>query len=62
VLDRTGLAGTYDLNVNFKLEPGADSFTLWQRALQDQLGLKLVSRKAPVEVLIVDGAAPPTAN
>jgi uncharacterized protein (TIGR03435 family) len=63
VLDETGLPGTYDIHVDRKLEPGADSFTLWQRFLQDRLGLKLESRKTKMEVLTVDGAEKtPTSN
>jgi uncharacterized protein (TIGR03435 family) len=63
VLDKTGLEGTYDIKVDLTLEPGVDSFTLWQRFLQDRLGLKLESRKEKVEVLVVDGAErTPTSN
>ena len=63
VLDKTGLAGIYDINVDMKLELGVDMFTIWQRVLQDQLGLKLESRKAKVDVLVVDSAERiPTAN
>ena len=56
VLDKTGLSGSYDFPVDIKPEPGADMFTLWQRTLKEKLGLKLESRKAPVEVLVVDTA------
>jgi uncharacterized protein (TIGR03435 family) len=63
VLDKTGLEGTYDITVDLRLEPGADSFTLWQRFLQDRLGLKLESRKEKMEVLVVDSAEKtPTSN
>lgn len=54
VLDKTGIAGVYDISLDIKPEPGADAFAVWQRALQEQLGLKLESQKAPVEILIVD--------
>jgi uncharacterized protein (TIGR03435 family) len=63
VLDKTGLAGIYDIRVDLKPEPGVENFTLWQRFLQDRLGLKLESRKAKVEVLVVDsGEKTPTSN
>jgi uncharacterized protein (TIGR03435 family) len=57
VLDKTGLPGIFDFNVDIKPELGGDMFTLWQRVLQDQLGLKLESRKSKVEVFVVDRAA-----
>jgi uncharacterized protein (TIGR03435 family) len=42
---------------------GVDSFTLWQRALDDQLGLRIESRKENVAVMVVDQAAKiPTEN
>jgi uncharacterized protein (TIGR03435 family) len=56
VRDKTGLSGIFDFSVEVKPEAGADMFTLWQSVLQDQLGLKLESRKAPVEVLVIDHA------
>jgi uncharacterized protein (TIGR03435 family) len=54
VLDKTGVAGVYDISLDIKPEPGSDPFAVWQRALQEQLGLKLESQKALVEILIVD--------
>lgn len=63
VLDRTELLGVYDLTIDVKPEVGTDSFSRWQRALRDQLGLRIESRRGPLEVVIVDEAARiPTAN
>ena len=59
VLDRTGLTGTFEIAVSPTPEPGDDSFSMWQRALQEQLGLKLEAQKAPVETLVIDGADRP---
>jgi uncharacterized protein (TIGR03435 family) len=56
VFDRTGLTGIYDFDIDMKLEAGVPSFNLWQRVLQEQLGLKLESRKAQVEGIVVDSA------
>jgi uncharacterized protein (TIGR03435 family) len=56
VLNKTGLPGIYDFSVEIRPEPGADMLTLWQSVLQDQLGLKLESRKEQVEVLVIDHA------
>jgi uncharacterized protein (TIGR03435 family) len=63
VIDKTGLQGTYDFSVGFKPELGTDMFTSWKRALADELGLKIDSRKGDVPVVVVDDAAKmPTAN
>jgi uncharacterized protein (TIGR03435 family) len=63
VRDMTGLPGVYDISVDLKPDVGADMFALWQSTLQDRLGLKLESRRAPVEVLVIDHAErTPVAN
>lgn len=63
VLDKTGLTGIYDFSVEIRPEPGADMFTLWQRALPERLGLRLESRRGQIEVVVIDGAARiPTVN
>jgi uncharacterized protein (TIGR03435 family) len=56
VIDKTGLEGTYDFTVDIHPELGTDAFTAWQRALPDQLGLQIESRKADVEIVVVDDA------
>jgi len=71
VLDRTGLAGAYDLEMTWMAEQpragddlpapdpnGASFFT----ALQEQLGLKLTGGRGPVDVLVIDGVSQPTDN
>jgi uncharacterized protein (TIGR03435 family) len=63
VIDRTGLSGRYQILQDVKPEAGGDMFTLWQRVLREQLGLKLEARKTKVEILVVDGATRiPTGN
>jgi uncharacterized protein (TIGR03435 family) len=63
VVDKTGLQGVFDFSVDIHPELGTDMFTSWQRALEDQLGLRIESRKGNVAVLVVDGAARiPTEN
>ncbi len=66
VLDETGIAGTFDINLQWtpdsteqKPDPSRPSlFT----AVQEQLGLKLESRKGPVEILVIDRAERPSEN
>jgi uncharacterized protein (TIGR03435 family) len=49
--------------VDIHPELGTDMFTLWQRALQDQLGLRIASRKGSLVVVVVDKASKiPTEN
>jgi uncharacterized protein (TIGR03435 family) len=63
VIDQTGLAGGYDFELTFIPDQTADTtgpslFT----AIQEQLGLKLDSQRAPVEVLVIDKLDRPTAD
>jgi len=57
VLDKTGLEGIYDFSVDLRPEIGTDGFTFWKRVIEDQLGLRIESRKSDVEFVIVDDAA-----
>jgi uncharacterized protein (TIGR03435 family) len=66
VIDKTGLPGTYDLALKWSREDSADTSSdaspVIFTALQEQLGLKLVSAKGPVETLVVDHVETPTEN
>jgi uncharacterized protein (TIGR03435 family) len=63
VVDKTGMPGTFDFSVDMHPELGTDMFASWQRALHDQLGLRIESRKEDVAVLVVDQASRiPTEN
>jgi uncharacterized protein (TIGR03435 family) len=53
VFDKTGIKGSYDFKLNFDIHDSGEKPSLFS-ALQQQLGLKLESAKAPVEVLVVD--------
>jgi len=72
-VDTTGLAGGFDLELEFTpdqlppegtLPPGmprppVDGPSLFA-ALQEQLGLKLESQRGPVDVLVIDSVEPPS--
>lgn len=66
VRDRTGLTGRYDITLSWSSgggvdsRPGADGAAdigvSMQAAVQQQLGLKLVSTKGPVDIIVIDKA------
>ena len=67
VVDKTGLAGKYDLSLQWTpdntpddspLASGPSLFT----AIQEQLGLKLTSTHGPVKTLVIDHVEPPSPN
>jgi uncharacterized protein (TIGR03435 family) len=67
VHDTTGLKGLYDINLRYRPEdtaPESENADLPSvfTAVQEQLGLKLISDKGPVETLVVDAAQKPEAN
>ena len=71
VIDKTGLAGPYDLDLQWTPDPASagagpqgqpglgDGASLFA-AIQEQLGLRLEAKKAPVEVLVIESAERPT--
>jgi len=77
VVDQSGLSGRYDFTVTFTLDPaqaarlgGAplpaadnpDAAPDVFAAFQQQLGLKLESTKAPVDVMVIDNVQKPSEN
>jgi len=60
VIDHTGINGKFDLRLWWGRDPDTDPDIF--SALQEQLGLKLESGRAPVETLIVDHVEKPTEN
>ena len=73
VLDMTGLKGKYDITVNIAnyladmqsagVGTPTDPLSIVKAALEQQVGLKLESRKMPLDVLVVDSAEKiPTEN
>ena len=67
VVDRTGLAGSWDFDLQFvprnrgvDASPADPDLPDFFTAVQEQLGLKLESTKGPVEVLVIDSVERPT--
>ena len=60
VVDRTNLRGLFDIDFAWASNPTDTSKPSIFTALQEQLGLKLVSARGPVDVLVVDRAERPT--
>lgn len=61
VLNMTGISGAYSFTLNYTLEndkadAGTPRYPILPLAIQDQLGLRLEKRTAPIEVLVVDRA------
>jgi uncharacterized protein (TIGR03435 family) len=66
VIDKTGLTGYYAYTLDWAPaiqppQPDSDTPSMFT-AVQEQLGLKLDSAKAPVEMLIIDHAEKPSEN
>lgn len=72
VVDKTGLGGTWNLEIQFTpdqpaslngavVTPSPDAPSLFT-AVQEQLGLKLESSRGPVEALVIDRIARPTTD
>jgi len=63
VVDKTGLSESYDFVLEWGPDESADSVVpSLITALRDQLGLRLETRKRPVEVLAIDSIGRPTEN
>jgi uncharacterized protein (TIGR03435 family) len=71
VLDRTGLAGTFDFSLEWSPAPDLaqppspqldDTGPTFLEALQEQLGLRLKPATGPVKVLVVDHVEQPSPN
>ena len=76
VVDRTGLSGTFDVDLLYlpdhsvggispdrlELDPKFQGRPGLMSALREQLGLKLEATRGPVEVLVIDSVERPTPN
>ena len=70
VVDKTGLIGAFDFELEFTTDPvggqppavSDTNLPSLFTALEEQLGLKLVPERRPVEVLVIDRVERPTEN
>ena len=71
VIDKTGLTGKYDMKLKWTPEDQAmsadansssDASPSIFTVIEEQLGLKLVSSKGPVDTLVIDHVEMPTEN
>jgi uncharacterized protein (TIGR03435 family) len=62
VIDRTGIEGEFDFEVDFAIDDEPVSGPNLMSAIQTQLGLKLETAKAPMEMLVVEHAEKPSGN
>jgi uncharacterized protein (TIGR03435 family) len=65
IVDKTGLTGTYDINLEAAFENSnpdeSDTISIFT-AVQKQLGLKLVPQRGMVDVIVVDHVEKPSKN
>jgi uncharacterized protein (TIGR03435 family) len=61
VVDATGLTGSFDIDVKFTPDDATDLArgAALMTAIQDQLGLRLEPRRAPVDVLVIESVERP---
>ncbi len=65
VVDKTGLSGNYEIDLKWTPDDQQgtpDAGPTFFTALEEQLGLKLMPAKAPVDVLVVDHVERPSEN
>jgi uncharacterized protein (TIGR03435 family) len=66
VLDRTGYTGEFDVRLKWSADlnaaPTTDSGPSIFTAIEEQLGLKLESGRAPIDVLVIDHVEHPSEN
>jgi uncharacterized protein (TIGR03435 family) len=60
VVDRTGLTGGFDIDLEWSPDQTASDKPSIFTAVQEQLGLKLESTKGLVDVIVIDHAERPT--
>jgi uncharacterized protein (TIGR03435 family) len=62
VVDKTGIAGIYDVRLSFAPDLRDTDRPSVFAALQEQLGLRLETSRGPVETVVIERAALPDSN
>jgi uncharacterized protein (TIGR03435 family) len=62
IIDKTGLEDRYAFEFDFTVEPGTPPGDTMAAAVERKLGLKLESRKEPLDYIVVDRLERPTGN
>jgi uncharacterized protein (TIGR03435 family) len=62
LIDKTGLEGAYDCEMNWSQAESDGTGQFFFTAVRDQLGLTLQPSKGPVEVLVIDSISRPSEN
>ena len=62
ITNQTGLSGKYDIALNYTRDDSRDAGAPSVFAALEDLGLKLETRRGPVEVFVIDSAARPLEN
>ena len=62
VIDETGLTGLFDVDLDWEITFRAPEEPAILVALEDQLGMKLVERKAPLSVIVIESIQRPAPN
>lgn len=60
IVDQSGLTGTFDIELDWSPEQAATDQPSLFSAIQEQLGLKLISERGPVDVIVIDHVERPT--
>ena len=60
--DKTGLTGLYDVELTWSTSDAPDAGPSLFTAVQEQLGLKFESGKAPIDVVVIDRMERPSEN
>ncbi len=60
IVDQSGLTGSFDIELDWSPEQAATDQPSLFSAIQEQLGLKLVSEHGPVDVIVIDHVERPT--